>query len=587
MKRAIILIMLFLIPVITSAQPYHIKLLAVSEDNKGSDADLYLELVPGNGRVFLDTFPLTKYDTQISTRFAKEIACSYLNINCNNYDFIYTIRAKSTIIGGPSAGAAMSLLTVLALQGLKYENTTAVTGTINSGGLIGPVGGVKEKLEAAKDAGLKKVLVPKSTSLMTNISNLTVNLRQYASEIGIELVEVSTLSQSLSHFSPSYSPKKPSSISIDAIYSDTMQMLAQDLCNRSSVLRSKMLNLSNFSAASIDSDFFQTEEKAMDYVQKANLSYRTRDYYSAASFCFSSNFNFAYLALKLQNLSDTDIIGLAQKTQGLIDEFNLYLANISPKTMTDLQAYMIVKERLTEAQDSLNTTLALLDDNSSYLQQYAYSVERLYSAKSWSAFFNKPGKRFDINQEFLKSSCLEKIDEAEERILYSRLMVPTVLEDASLTLDHARIDYEHSNYELCLFKASKAKAEANAFLSASMVSSEEFSEFLNSSFYLVSEFISLEAEKGIFPILGYSYYELASSLSDSDPYSAHLFLNYALELSNLEIYFKEKPFITLNTLHYNLLLIFIFGMITGLSLSKLFNLSKKAKIRRNYRINRK
>ena len=63
----------------------HIKLLAVSERSEGNitgaTADLFLEIKPGEGRVFIDTFPLTKLDTQISTRFAKEIACDLLNRN--------------------------------------------------------------------------------------------------------------------------------------------------------------------------------------------------------------------------------------------------------------------------------------------------------------------------------------------------------------------------------------------------------------------------------------------------------------------------------------------------------------------------
>ena len=60
----------------------------------------------------MDTFPLAKLDTQVSTRLAKEVACSYLDINCDSFDFFYTIRAQSPIIVGPSAGAAITILTI-------------------------------------------------------------------------------------------------------------------------------------------------------------------------------------------------------------------------------------------------------------------------------------------------------------------------------------------------------------------------------------------------------------------------------------------------------------------------------------------
>src|SRR3989338_9861291 len=115
----VLLLLLFAATVSAVHQtPYHLKLLAVQEEGdkfSGSDADLYLELKEGTGRVFLDTYPLTKMDTQISTRFAKEIACYQYDLPCDYYDFIYTIKASSNIIGGPSAGAAISALTAIAM----------------------------------------------------------------------------------------------------------------------------------------------------------------------------------------------------------------------------------------------------------------------------------------------------------------------------------------------------------------------------------------------------------------------------------------------------------------------------------------
>ena len=107
MKKGIIYILVFLLLAFAcSAKAAHMKLLAVSEDGsgfEGSVADLYLEIKRGTGRVFIDTFPLTKVDTQISTRFAKEIACDYLDRDCSHYDFIYTIRSGSAISTGWSA----------------------------------------------------------------------------------------------------------------------------------------------------------------------------------------------------------------------------------------------------------------------------------------------------------------------------------------------------------------------------------------------------------------------------------------------------------------------------------------------------
>ena len=92
MKDIIIFSLILLIVLsAASAKEYTLPLLAVKDTEtgfKGSTATLKLEIKEGSGRVFLDTFPLTKLDTQMSTRFAKEIACGYIDDNCNNYDFI-------------------------------------------------------------------------------------------------------------------------------------------------------------------------------------------------------------------------------------------------------------------------------------------------------------------------------------------------------------------------------------------------------------------------------------------------------------------------------------------------------------------
>ncbi|MDO8095097.1 MAG: hypothetical protein Q6360_16590, partial [Candidatus Brocadiales bacterium] len=96
------------------AQTGHMKLLAVSETKEGYSgitADLYLKVEPGSGKVFIESFPLTKMDTQISTRFAKETACYELEMDCDKYDFFYTVNADTALIGGPSAGAAAAVLT--------------------------------------------------------------------------------------------------------------------------------------------------------------------------------------------------------------------------------------------------------------------------------------------------------------------------------------------------------------------------------------------------------------------------------------------------------------------------------------------
>jgi len=71
-------ILVFFMLLVTAAEAVmagqgHTSLLATTEPFKGGvSADLFLETKPGSGKIFIESYPLTKIDTQISTRFAKD-----------------------------------------------------------------------------------------------------------------------------------------------------------------------------------------------------------------------------------------------------------------------------------------------------------------------------------------------------------------------------------------------------------------------------------------------------------------------------------------------------------------------------------
>ncbi len=68
-------------------------------------------------------------------------------------------------VDGPSAGVAMAVVAASAMTGRPVDGTLAVTGEVSVRGRVMPVGGVPQKVEAARRAGLNRVLVPRENRL--------------------------------------------------------------------------------------------------------------------------------------------------------------------------------------------------------------------------------------------------------------------------------------------------------------------------------------------------------------------------------------------------------------------------------------
>lgn len=138
---------------------------AVDNTGKGITSILTVSVKDGNGLVLVNINNLVAgTDTQESARLAARTASEYTHIDTSTLDITYSIDADASSISGASAGAAMTVATIAALQDKDLNPKVSITGAIHLDGNITVVGSVPAKAEAVKEKGITTFLVPESQS---------------------------------------------------------------------------------------------------------------------------------------------------------------------------------------------------------------------------------------------------------------------------------------------------------------------------------------------------------------------------------------------------------------------------------------
>ena len=578
----LLLLLLFLVPV-AFAKSGTINLLAVQDQgngtSKGSVVTMSLVIKEGTGKVFIESFPLTKLDTQITTRTAQQTACEYLTIDCSSYDFFYTLNSSAITVGGPSAGAATAALTVAVLENLKINNSVSMTGTINAGNIIGTVGGLKEKIDAAVGAGMKAVIVPFGESISEE--NKTETLAEYGTKAGVSIVEVSTLDQAIQILTGKKMKEPARNFSIGWVYNSTMSTIAQKMCNVSTDVMVNLLRR-NFNTGNVlDNESLGFEEDSDNLTKKAEDAVKNGEYYSAASYCYGALLRNLQIYFIEQNLTEKQMNRTAENVSSEIKGYEKSVSKWNFDTITNLESYIIVKSRLYEARKNLEDFYDANNSDNKILA-LASAAARFQSAKSWSEFYGKPGAKIETDNFTLMESCRQKLSEAEERYQYVNLYLPNFMTGSRQELDDAMGMYNSGDYVMCLFTAAKAKSDIDSVSSSIGVDEKSIGLLIDRRLKVAKNVIAEENAKGIFPILGYSYYEYAINLNrnnDSETKANVLiYTGYALELSNLDMYFGKEPFrIQVNLPNLRYLLIFFAGFVIGVLVYDLVAKARKKK----------
>lgn len=118
---------------------------------------------------------------------ASAVVRRFVGEDMSDYDIHVNVIGGGRI-DGPSAGVAILMAIISAIKGYPIRQDVAVTGEISIQGRIKGVGGIFEKIYGARQAGIKKVIIPKE-----NEKDVPTNLH------GIEVVCVSDVDEVMEH----------------------------------------------------------------------------------------------------------------------------------------------------------------------------------------------------------------------------------------------------------------------------------------------------------------------------------------------------------------------------------------------------
>lgn len=130
----------------------------------GDTLQIEVNVMPGKGNLLMtgQMGDVMKESAQIALTFVRSICPDYKVADdyFEKHDLHIHIPEGAVPKDGPSAGITMATAMLSAVTGQKVKAEVAMTGEITLRGRVLPIGGLKEKILAARMAHMKKVLVP-------------------------------------------------------------------------------------------------------------------------------------------------------------------------------------------------------------------------------------------------------------------------------------------------------------------------------------------------------------------------------------------------------------------------------------------
>lgn len=162
----------------------------------GDTLQIEVNVMPGEGEILLtgQLGDVMKESARVGITYICSVASKYQIDEAffKKHDIHIHIPEGAIPKDGPSAGITMATAILSAASGRRVLGEVAMTGEITLRGRVLPIGGLKEKLLAAKNDGIKTVIIPEKNE---------ADIREMSAEItkGLKIVPVSHMEEVLAN----------------------------------------------------------------------------------------------------------------------------------------------------------------------------------------------------------------------------------------------------------------------------------------------------------------------------------------------------------------------------------------------------
>ncbi len=500
----------------------------------GAILNITIRITPGTGKVFVSTTPLSMIDMQASAKMAVLVACRLANVNPFKYNFYFEINAPALIVGGPSAGAAITIGVFSLLTGIPLREEVMMTGMINPDGTIGPVGGIPTKIKAAAKFGVKTFLIPLGQRYCTvkkvetrtigpiieqRITTERVDVVEYGRKLGIQVIEVGSISEAIKYFT-GYELPEPKALTEPKLPTEINEKLKENAELELTTVRSDLESLKKLAPSSLQA-----------YLREANRLYSLAvkamdkgDYYTSLSYLFNTKIHLYFVKFYMEIKDEEDAKRVFVDVEHFINETRRTVYSVKVANILLLEVITAASWRVRVAESLLEKAKKAWSSRNyrTALENLAFAYARAETALDWLKLI-VPVETVGFNMQSFRRIVESYLYEARTVVAYAETIISemglssqlsNLLSQAVDNLSWAEEALNEKNMFLTLEASSEAIVYATSALSLAVASREALQYQFEHSRTEALKVINKVLQHKITPLASVLYYMRAKAEGD-------------------------------------------------------------------------